>query len=158
MKIKRSTEAHKELFKKWQKARMKEITCREIRNGKHYVNPKVLFLSFFMGNEKEPVGKFNCFNINKRNKSGECGYAIDPKLRGQGIGTKMIAACISYLFKNYDFNKLYCQTGAFNKPSIAILEQLGFHRDGVLRQHHELDGKLWDDYIYSILRKEWKKI
>ncbi|MEH2115208.1 MAG: GNAT family protein [Nostoc sp.] len=34
-------------------------------------------------------------------------------------------------------------------------EKLGFHRDGILREHHELDGKLWDDYIYSILRSEW---
>jgi RimJ/RimL family protein N-acetyltransferase len=158
MKLKRSTKAHKELFIKWLKAgRMEEITCREIRKGKHYVNPKVLSFSFFVGNEPKPVGKFNCFNINKRNKSCECGYTIDPELRGKGIGTKMIKYCLSYLFRQYNFNKLYCQTGAFNKPSIKILDKLGFHRDGILRQHHELDGKLWDDYIYSILRSEWKK-
>ena len=52
-------------------------------------------------------------------------------------------------------NKLYCQTGAFNLPSIKLLEKLNFHRDGILREHHELDGKLWDDYIYSVLRREW---
>ncbi len=157
MKIKRSTKPHKELFKKWQEeGRMEKITCREIRNGKHFVDPKVLSFSFFYGNIKEPVGKFNCFSINRRNKSCECGYAINPEYHGKGLGTKMIKHCVSHVFKNYNFNKLYCQTGSFNKPSVKILKNLGFHRDGVLREHHELDGKLWDDYIYSILRSEWK--
>ena len=143
MKIKHSTKAHKGLFKKWQKeGRMEEITCREIKKGKHFVDPKILSFSFFVGNSKEPAGKFNCFSINKRNRSCECGYAINSKHRGKGIGTKMIKHCVNYIFRNYDFNKLYCQTGAFNKPSVKILKNLGFHRDGVLREHHELDGKL----------------
>ena len=157
MKLKRSTEKHKELFKKWQQEnRMEEITCREIKDGKPFIGPKVLAFSFFVENIKEPIGKFNCFSINKRNKSCECGYTINPKYRGQGYGEIMIRYCVDYLFSNFDFNKLYCQTGSFNKPSVKILKDLGFHRDGVLREHHELDGKLWDDYIFSILRCEWK--
>lgn len=158
MKIQCSTKAHKDLFKKWQKEeRMEKITCRETRKGKPFVNSKTLSFSFFVGNTKEPVGKFNCFSINKRNKSCEFGYAVNPKQRGKGIGAKMVKQCVSYLFKNYDFNKLYCQTGSFNKPSIKILKSLGFHRDAVLREHHELNGKLVDDYVFSILRSEWKK-
>lgn len=158
MKIQLSTKAHRELFRDWQKEKRKEeTTCREIKNGKRFVNPEILSFSFFVGNTEEPVGKFNCFSINKRNKSCECGYAVNPRYQGKGIGTKMIRFSVNYLFKNYDFNKLYCQTGSFNKPSVKILKGLGFHRDGVLREHHELDGSLWDDYIFSILRSEWKK-
>src|SRR3989339_620831 len=127
MEIKRSTKLHKELFKKWQKeGRMEKITCREIRNGKHYVDTKVLSFSFFYGKIKEPAGKFNCFNINKRNKSCECGYAVNPKYHGKGIGTKMIKYCVSYVFKNYDLNKIYCQTGSFNKPSVKIKNNFSF--------------------------------
>ncbi len=158
MKIQRSTKKHQELFKEWrEKSRMEETTCREIRNGKHFTDPSILSYTFFAKGIKEPAGKFNYSNINKRNKSCECGYAINPKYKGRGIGTKMIKYCINYLFKNYNFNKIYCQTGSFNKPSIKILKNTGFHRDGVLREHHELDGKLWNDYVYSILRSEWKK-
>lgn len=157
MKIQHATKKHKVLFKEWrEEGRMEEITCREIKDGKHFTDSTVFSLSFFIKNTKEPVGKFDYFNINKRNKSCECGYMISPKHRGKGIGIKMVRYCVNYLFKNHDFNKLYCQTSSFNKPSVEILEDLGFHRDGVLREHHELDGKLWDDYIYSILRSEWK--
>lgn len=158
MKIKSATKKQKELFQEWRKAgRMEEITCREIRKGKHYNNPRFLTLAFFDPKIKEPVGRVNCFSFNKRNKSCEFGYAINPEMQGKGYGTKMIKEFVSYMFKNHDLNKLYCQTGAFNKPSVKLLKKLGFHRDGVLREHHELDGKLYDDYIFSILKSEWKK-
>ena len=67
-----------------------------------------------------------------------------------------MTAFFDLIFAMTEINKLYCQTGAFNEPSIRLLERLGLHRDAILREHHELDGKLWDDYIYSILRREWK--
>ena len=68
----------------------------------------------------------------------------------------MLITAIDYLFTTTELNKLYCQTAAFNIGSVKLLEKLSFHRDGILREHHELDGKLWDDYIYSILRSDWK--
>lgn len=68
----------------------------------------------------------------------------------------MLITAIDYLLTTTELNKLYCQTAAFNIASVKLLDKLGFHRDGILREHHELDGKLWDDYIYSILRSEWK--
>ena len=77
MKLQRSTKKHKELFREWQKqGRMEETTCREIRNGKHFVDPKVLSFTFFIRNTKEPAGKFNCFNINKRNNLVSVGIPL----------------------------------------------------------------------------------
>ena len=67
----------------------------------------------------------------------------------------MLTEFISHMFTDKNFNKLHCQTASFNEPSVKMLERLGFSRDAVLREHHELDGKLFDDYIYSIIRLEW---
>jgi len=47
------------------------------------------------------------------------------------------------------------QTGEFNHPSVALLTALGFHLDGRLRQHHELDGELHDDLLFSMLREDY---
>ncbi len=105
---------------------------------------------------EEPVGRFRYFDINPRNRSAEFGYTINPKWQNQGLGTKMLITAIDYLLTTTELNKLYCQTAAFNIASVKLLDKLGFHRDGILRKHHELDGKLWDDYIYSILQSEWK--
>lgn len=48
------------------------------------------------------------------------------------------------------------QTASFNEDSINLLKKMNFKKDGILRNHHELDAKLYDDYIFSVLCKEWK--
>jgi RimJ/RimL family protein N-acetyltransferase len=106
----------------------------------------------------ELAGRFAYFDINPRNRSAEFGYTVNPKLRQRGIGTTMLNIAITHLFSTTTLNELHCQTAAFNIVSIKLLEKLNFHQDGVLREHHELDGKLWDDCIYSVLRREWREI
>jgi [ribosomal protein S5]-alanine N-acetyltransferase len=145
-------------FTEWRQCdRLEEHTCRPVVNGKRIPQSNsIITWSFFIDGVDEPVGRFRYFDINPRNRSAEFGYAVNPKFRQQGIGTKMLVLAVSELFSTATFNKLYCQTAAFNIPSIKLLKKLAFHQDGVLREHHELDGKLWDDYVYSILRREWK--
>jgi ribosomal-protein-alanine N-acetyltransferase len=67
----------------------------------------------------------------------------------------MLATAFDQFFPAMDFNKLHCQTAAFNTASARLLVSLGMTRDAVLREHHELDGRLHDDYVFSILRREW---
>lgn len=157
MRIEPATAEHQNVFTEWRKCdRIEEQTCRPIIKGKRIPpSHECIILVFFINGIEEPVGKFTYFDVNPRNKFAEFGYIVNPKFRNQGVGTQMLLAMINYLFSTTELNKLYCQTAAFNRPSINLLEKLGFHRDGVLREHHELDGKLWDDYIYSILRREW---
>jgi [ribosomal protein S5]-alanine N-acetyltransferase len=154
-----STE-HECVFATWsQTSRIEERTCRSVLNGKRIPpSNEVITFSFLMDGIDELVGRFAYFDINTRNHSAEFGYTINPKLRRRGIGTKMLNIAITHLFSTTTLNKLYCQTAAFNIASIKLLERLNFHQDGVLREHHELDGKLWDDCIYSVLRREWREI
>jgi RimJ/RimL family protein N-acetyltransferase len=37
------------------------------------------------------------------------------------------------------------------------LEKVGFKKEGIIRKHDFVYGKWIDDYIYSILREEWKE-
>lgn len=161
MKIRKPTEEEFEIFKDWMRQqRTEERTCRPVQDGKVvHGSHKPETLIFFLEEHEEPIGKFSYFDYNSRNRSCEFGYFINPKFQGKGLGEKMTKECVNYLFSNEELNlnKLYCQTGEFNKPSIKILENLGLNKDGVLREHHELDGKLWSDFVYSILKSEWIK-
>lgn len=160
MKAGTATEKDLLVFKKWRGSdRIEELTCRPVKNGIRIPrSDNINVLSFFIDDGPEPVGNFTFFDMNERNRSCEFGYFIKPELRGKGLGVKMLKTCIDYLFNNLDLNKVYCQTASFNTPSVKMLERLRFHRDAILRQHHELDGKMHDDYIYSILKSEWKII
>lgn len=160
MQFELASDKHERVFATWnQVGRLEERTCRPILNGKR-VSPsnEVVTFSFMLDGIDEPVGRFAYFDLNTRNHSAEFGYTVNPKFRRRGIGTEMLNIAVSYLFSTTNLNKLYCQTAAFNIASIKLLEKLNFHQDGVLREHHELDEKLWDDYIYSVLRREWRKI
>lgn len=107
---------------------------------------------------EELLGKLTAADYNPRNRSAEISYYLLPSHRNKGYMVKSLYTFCNSLFFFGRLNKLYAQTGAFNVPSVCLLERLGFHRDGVLRQHHELNGVLWDDYLYSLLAHELFKI
>lgn len=158
MRLEPATHTHRQMFAAWNRvSRLEERTCRPIIDG-HRAAPvsPVVTLACFIEGVASPVGRFVYFDVNPRNRSAEFGYIVHPDWRRQGIGLQMLTLAINELFATKEFNKLYCQTGAFNAASIRLLEKLGLHRDGILREHHELDGQLWDDFIYSVLFREWQ--
>ena len=116
----------------------------------------VVTVGLFLPEQDCPIGKLTAGNYNPRNRSAELGYYLVPAYRGNGYMVKALGAFCGVLFQKLGLNKLYTQTGAFNEPSVQLLERVGFRRDGVLRQHHALGGKLWDDHIYSILVNDFK--
>jgi ribosomal-protein-alanine N-acetyltransferase len=155
-----ATPEHHTHFAQWRDwDRLERLTCRPIVEGQRVVaHDEPLIFAFLVAESEIPAGKVTCSDFNARNHSAEFGYRVHPEQRGKGIGTQMLSTFFNLMFSATELNKLYCQTGAFNQPSIRLLEKLGLHRDGILREHHELDGQLWDDYIYSILRREWQDI
>lgn len=131
-------------------------TCRPVLNGFPVTRINNVFnFLFYTEHSDIPMGNIFYFDVNERNRSCEFGYKINPDFRNQGYGKEMLKEFISYMFTKKNFNKLYCQTASFNIPSVKMLQRLGFNLDGILREHHELGGKFYDDYVYSVLKSEW---
>ena len=149
-----------ELFQGWGRAtRLEERTCRPVVDGRRVPpSQEIVQLACFLPGEGVPCGRVTVFDFNPRNRSAEFGFLIDPARRGTGCGTRMIRAFLDHAFPTWNLNRLYCQTGAFNIASVRMLERLRFVREAILRQHHELDGRLLDDLVYSLLRSEWKAL
>ena len=101
------------------------------------------------------VGQLNYFHLNRLNRSAEIGFLIAPAERRHGFATEAMRLMIDYLLVDMNLNKVYAQTGSFNKASIRLLEGLDFQLDGTLRQHHYYRGDLYDDLIYSLLKFEY---
>ena len=107
-----------------------------------------------MENPYRIIGRISFFDFNPRNASIELGFYLKEEYRQQGIMRQALRRIIVILFSKTEIRKVYAQTGAFNQPSITLLTKLGFHLDGTLREHHELQGKYDDDYIFSLLASE----
>lgn len=103
------------------------------------------------------IGKVAFFNYNDVNRSAELGILIDPLFRKQDYGKEALRLLISFLYEFRNLNKVYAETAEFNVPTVQLLESLGFHKDGVLRQHHYFNGEYYSKFVYSLLRfeKDW---
>ncbi len=155
------------LFRKEMKLEpMELLTCRPINNikdeelGNHFnklIGSKDNVIFTILNNEDEIIGRASLFDYNSRNKTIEIGYFILKPFRRKGYGELVINGIKRFCFEYLEINKIIAQTGSFNKSSIKLLEKCDFSKDGVLREHHEVHGELLDDFIYSILKREYHK-
>ena len=58
----------------------------------------------------------------------ELGITLSPEHQGNGYAAEMVAAVIAYAFETLDATTLRAITDTRNKPSIRLLEHLGFVR------------------------------
>ena len=72
-----------------------------------------------------------------------------------GINTEAKLLLLAHAFEVLDCNVVQIRTDWFNKRSQAAIERLGAKRDGVLRGHQVMDGRVRDLVVYSIVASEW---
>lgn len=87
----------------------------------------------------------------------ELGYFIVPSERSKGYVGEAIRIIVDYLFLSKDAVRIQAKADPENIASCKALEKAGFKREGVLRKTFYCRGKWRDDYVYSILREEWKE-
>ena len=87
----------------------------------------------------------------------ELGYFIIPGERRKGYVTEAIRIIVDYLFLAKDIVRIQAKTDPENTASWKALEKAGFTREGTLRKNFYCRGQWRDEFIYSILREEWKE-
>ncbi len=76
------------------------------------------------------------------------GYSIGKPFEGQGYMTEMVAAVVDYAFTNLDLHRVMASYMPENARSGALLERLGFEREGVARRYLKIAGA-WRDHILT---------
>jgi RimJ/RimL family protein N-acetyltransferase len=100
---------------------------------------------------------FHVLHLGTGTKQLEIGYTLVPSERGKGYGTEAVGIIVDYLFLSKDIMRIQAQTDQRNVASQKVLEKAGFKKEGTLRKNFFMRGEWTDDYIYSILREEWKE-
>ncbi len=86
----------------------------------------------------------------------EVGWAIHPEEWGRGYATEAAKYLINWGFTALNIHRIVAYCHVDNLPSVRVMEKLGMHRDGRLRETRWLHGVWWDELVYSILDREWK--
>jgi len=87
----------------------------------------------------------------------EVGYALVPSEMGKGYGTEALQILVYYLFLTKDIARVQATTHVKNKASQRILEKVGFKKEGTIRNAGFVRGQWQDDYLFGIIREEWKQ-
>jgi RimJ/RimL family protein N-acetyltransferase len=87
----------------------------------------------------------------------EIGYSILPSERKKGYCTEAVKLIVDYLFLSKNITRIQAHTDVRNVASQKVLEKVGFKKEGLVRKHIFMQGEWRDEFLYSILRGEWKE-
>lgn len=102
------------------------------------------------------VGLTRYMRMNEGHRRLEIGGTFYARsVQRSGVNTEAKLLLLTHAFDTMGCNVVQIRTDGFNRKSQAAIERLGAKRDGVLRNHQLLDGRIRDLVVYSIIAGEW---
>lgn len=87
----------------------------------------------------------------------EMGYDLAKEHWGKGIMAEAMRAVIDFGFEKMGLNRIEVYIMPRNKRSVKMIKNLGFKREGLIRQRYfDEHGNYADDILFSLLRSDWK--
>jgi ribosomal-protein-alanine N-acetyltransferase len=102
------------------------------------------------------IGTCGFHHISPTHYKCEIGYDLLPDFWGKGIMTNALHAILQFGFEQMNFNRIEAIVDPINTKSYALLDRLGFQREGLHRQSFFEKGRFVDVYIYSMLQGDYK--
>ena len=91
-----------------------------------------------------------------RSRAAELSFWLAPEHHGQGYGSDAAGRIVRYAFEDRNLRRVSARVGSFNDASTAVLESLGFEREGTLREAAWFRGEYHDVHWYGLLRANWQ--
>lgn len=90
-------------------------------------------------------------------RRAELGISIHDKTQwSKGYGTDAVRLVLDYAFDELELNRVELTTDEDNARGLRCYEKCGFQREGLLRQHRLVEGRLGNTVAMSVLRSEWQ--
>ena len=114
-------------------------------------------LTFAIADEQELIGGIGAMPNQDVNRfTAEIGYWLAEPFWNKGIISKAVSTFCGYLFNNYNFNHLTASIYEGNDASMRVVQKAGFILEGVLRKNVYKENKFLDQYIYGLLKEDFK--
>ncbi len=103
------------------------------------------------------IGVIKISSHNAKIREWEVGWAVHPDKWDKGYATEAARKMIDWAFDELNIHRMVAFCHADNAASVRVMEKLGMQRDGRLRETRWLNGAWWDEYVYAILDRDWKR-
>ncbi|WDR05447.1 GNAT family protein [Devosia rhodophyticola] len=87
----------------------------------------------------------------------ELGWIFHPDWQGMGYASEAAECLLNLAFEEGDMHRAMARCGTQNVTSWRLMERLGMRREAHFREHSLFKGKWDEEYIYAILRREWRQ-
>lgn len=85
----------------------------------------------------------------------EVGYWVGVEFWGRGVATSAVRQITRLAFERHaELRRLYALSYATNVASARVLQKAGYTLEGTLRESAIKDGRVLDQLMYSMLRRE----
>ena len=101
------------------------------------------------------IGKCTLWQISEANQRAEVGYILNRDYWRGGLMTEALTAMINFAFSSLGLHRLEADSDDKNAASLALLEKLGFEREGFFRERW-LVNEIWEDSVMlGLLKQDW---
>ena len=87
-------------------------------------------------------------------QSAVIGYSLDRDMVGRGLMGEALGRIVRYAFDDMRLHRVMAAYRPENERSAAVLERLGFEREGFARDYLFIDGAWRDHVLTSLIRPE----
>ena len=127
------------------------FTLEETKNWYYNSNPDFWIIL----NNNTRIGYFRLSNYSKENKNIYIGADIAKEYTGQGFAKQSYNMFMSFLFEEYNLNKISLEVLSTNQRAINLYNKLGFVKEGIKREEILKNNQWVDSIIMSILKSEY---
>lgn len=97
------------------------------------------------------------FNLwSRTHDRAEISYDLAREYWGKGLMTSLLRLIVKYGFEEMKLKRIQATVVLDNKPSIRVLQKLGFRDEGLLRKYNCLRGKYCDSRMMAILDTDYR--
>ena len=83
------------------------------------------------------------------------GYWFGEVHQGSGTMTRAVRALVEHALHTWQLHRVEARVAPENVRSRAVLERLGFRREGTLREAELVGERYLDSVVYAVLASEW---
>jgi [ribosomal protein S5]-alanine N-acetyltransferase len=104
------------------------------------------------------IGAVGLTNVDRFQGTATIGYWLSQDFWRQGIMREAVIAVLDYAFGKLKLRRINVEAFAGNEGSNGLIKKLGFRYEGLRKEvcRCKATGKIHDEYIYGLLRREWK--
>ena len=101
------------------------------------------------------VGTTTLFSLNGPQRRAEIGYSLLAEQQGRGYAREALRLAIAHAFDLLGLERIEADIDPRNLASCALVEALGFQREGLLRNRWRANDEISDSAIYGLLKDEF---